>query len=316
MHISAPLISIIIPTYNRATLVKETLVSIIAQTYTHWECIIVDDGSTDNTLEVLNSMASKDERFKIHQRPLNLKKGPNTCRNIGFEYSLGQWVKWLDSDDLLVKDALKINVENSDRDVDVIVSNVSLVDNESKKIIKQNTIKSSKLIEDYLINNVSFYISGPLWNKNFLKKRQYLFDKDISNLDDWDFNLRMLYCEPKIVYIHESLIIYRRHLDSLSNEIGKFNLEEIKSEFLARKKHVKILEKTNPQLASVLKVYIIKRYKHVLRDALLKKNIISNKLFLCLISNQFRSKDFLGILKSFIGFLSFKLTNRGYKFFN
>ena len=82
-----PLISIIIPTYNRAQIIGETLDSLIAQTYANWECIAVDDGSTDNTDEVLVAYCNKDTRFQYHHRPKDKLKGPNSCRNYGFTRS-------------------------------------------------------------------------------------------------------------------------------------------------------------------------------------------------------------------------------------
>ena len=72
------LISIIIPTYNRAHLISETLDSILAQTYLNWECIVVDDGSTDTTADVMREYIKKNSRFQYHQRPDNRKKGPNS----------------------------------------------------------------------------------------------------------------------------------------------------------------------------------------------------------------------------------------------
>jgi glycosyltransferase involved in cell wall biosynthesis len=97
-----PLISIIIPTYNRAQVISKTLESIIAQTFTDWECIIVDDGSTDNTEEVIDNYIKKDSRFRYFKRPQDRIKGPNSCRNFGFELSKGSWINWFDSDDLLI----------------------------------------------------------------------------------------------------------------------------------------------------------------------------------------------------------------------
>jgi glycosyltransferase involved in cell wall biosynthesis len=95
------MISIIIPMYNRATLVGETLDSILAQTYTDWECIVVDDRSTDNSVEVVQKYVDKDSRFKLLIRPEARIKGAPTCRNIGYENSKGDIVYWFDSDDLL-----------------------------------------------------------------------------------------------------------------------------------------------------------------------------------------------------------------------
>jgi glycosyltransferase involved in cell wall biosynthesis len=94
-----PLISIIIPVYNRAELIKETLDSVLAQTYSNWECLVVDDGSIDNTWEVLNDYSSKDERIRIIKRNRS-PKGANTCRNIGAEDSRGEYLLFFDSDDI------------------------------------------------------------------------------------------------------------------------------------------------------------------------------------------------------------------------
>ena len=83
------LISIIIPIFNRASLLSETLDSILAQTYSHWECIIVDDGSTDNTQDVIDRYLKLDSRFRCFSRPSNRPKGANACRNFGYEKSKG-----------------------------------------------------------------------------------------------------------------------------------------------------------------------------------------------------------------------------------
>lgn len=84
--------------------------------------------------------------------------------------------------------------------------------------------------------------------KKFLEKQFELFDEKISNLDDWDFNLRMLYENPVITYIDEPLIKYRMHENSLSNEIEKLNFHEIKSEMLAREKHIKLIKQNKKQM--------------------------------------------------------------------
>ena len=77
------LISIIIPTFNRAHLILHTLESIKNQTYNEWECIIVDDGSTDNTEDVLKKYIDTDSRFRYFKRPLNHTKGPSSwCANL------------------------------------------------------------------------------------------------------------------------------------------------------------------------------------------------------------------------------------------
>ena len=75
------MVSIIMPIYNRAHLIIETLNSIKKQTYQNWECLIIDDGSTDNTSEVVINYAAQDTRFKFYTRPETSVKGPSSCRN-------------------------------------------------------------------------------------------------------------------------------------------------------------------------------------------------------------------------------------------
>ena len=71
------LVSIIIATYNRAELLSETIISVIEQSYINWECIIVDDGSTNNTNEIVANFIQKDKRIRYFNRPKNIPKGPN-----------------------------------------------------------------------------------------------------------------------------------------------------------------------------------------------------------------------------------------------
>lgn len=109
------IISIITPNYNRADLIKETAASIFNQTSPDWEWVIVDDGSTDESLLVMQEFAAKDSRVKIFQRN-RLPKGAAACRNIAIENCIGNYLIFLDSDDLLasfcVEQRLKAAKEN------------------------------------------------------------------------------------------------------------------------------------------------------------------------------------------------------------
>lgn len=96
-----PLISVIIPVFNRELLIGETLDSVNSQTYENWECIVVDDGSTDDTAAIVERYVEKDSRFIFLTRPKSRKKGASPCRNYGLEYSRGDYIQFLDSDDLL-----------------------------------------------------------------------------------------------------------------------------------------------------------------------------------------------------------------------
>lgn len=112
-------VSIITPSFNRADIVHETAESIFKQTYPHWEWMIVDDGSTDNSWDVLEQYAAKDSRVKIYKRDRD-PKGACVCRNIAVQRSTGDYVMFLDTDDVLASFCLEQRVkamqENPDCD--------------------------------------------------------------------------------------------------------------------------------------------------------------------------------------------------------
>ncbi|SNR49307.1 glycosyltransferase [Flavobacterium sp. ov086] len=308
------LISIIIPTYNRGQLIRETLDSILMQTYKNWECIVVDDGSTDDTADILAKYIERDNRFQYHQRPEERLKGPNSCRNYGFELSKGEYVKWFDSDDLLTLNAFEGSSMFFSKLPDLIVSSLEFIDFNKNKIEKKHFFLSENIIQDYLTGKIKFYTFTPTWKKSFLKNQPYLFDEAITNMDDWDFNLRMLYLEPSIIYIDQPLIQYRIHENSLSQEISKLNFHEIQSEFKAIRKHLSLIEqnqKANPQ---VLKVHFKNRLKFIFRAALVENN--EHKFFYLkqLLILELQLFQFLEIIKTIVGFTFYSLFKKGYKF--
>ena len=103
----------IIPTYNRSDLLGNTLDSVISQTYTNWECIVVNDSSIDYTSELMEFYCEKDKRIKFYHRPHSLTKGANSCRNYGFEVSKGEYIQWFDSDDLMHPEKLNLKLKNA-----------------------------------------------------------------------------------------------------------------------------------------------------------------------------------------------------------
>ena len=86
------MISIIMATYNRAHFIKESLDSILNQSYENWECIIIDDGGMDNTAEVIDPILEGDSRFKFFQREKKYIKGLPGCRNMGLDLSVGDYI--------------------------------------------------------------------------------------------------------------------------------------------------------------------------------------------------------------------------------
>lgn len=229
-----PLVSIIIPTYNRAHLIGETLDSVIAQTYTNWECIIVDDGSTDNSEEVIVGYIEKEPRFQYHKRPVDRPKGGNTCRNYGFELSRGEFLKWFDSDDLMHPTFINVQVS-------ILVNNPQLNFCASLGYYFENDISSlnpisanrqiskNNNIYNYLVNNHYFLTPACLWRKDFLLQKE-LFDTKITRGQETDFHFRMICLNPEYIYSNDNLYYIRRG----NNDSISANSTEILSSHLSR----------------------------------------------------------------------------------
>ncbi|MCX7549366.1 glycosyltransferase family 2 protein [Xanthomarina sp. F2636L] len=163
-----PHISIIIPTYNRAHCIGVALQSVLDQSYVHWECLIVDDGSTDASKAVINSWVNKDSRFQYHTRT-RLPKGAPTCRNIGLAMAQGSYVIFLDSDDYLLPHCLEQRVAEIEKNpgYDFLVFPMAIV---RTGVIRKQEIP---VCEDYLIPflsaNLLWQTMCPIWKTSFLK---------------------------------------------------------------------------------------------------------------------------------------------------
>ena len=105
-----PIVTIIMATYNRAHLIVETLHSIQQQTFGDWECLIIDDGGTDNTQEVLAPLLEQDHRFHFLKRPNPYLKGLPGCRNYGLDVAQGAFIVFFDDDDIVNPDNLKTSL--------------------------------------------------------------------------------------------------------------------------------------------------------------------------------------------------------------
>ncbi|MEO7534688.1 MAG: glycosyltransferase family A protein [Ferruginibacter sp.] len=161
------IVSIITPSYNRAGLVTETAASILAQTYPFWEWVIVDDGSTDNSWEVLQNLAAKDERIKIFQRTRE-PKGACTCRNIAVENCTGRYVLFLDTDDVLAPFCLEQRVlaMQQHSDCDFVIFPMLMFKKELDDLnVLWNVDNHKDDIHRILTGDAVCQGTGPLWKK-------------------------------------------------------------------------------------------------------------------------------------------------------
>jgi glycosyltransferase involved in cell wall biosynthesis len=215
------LVSIIIPSFNREALLPETLDSILAQTYTEWECIIVDDGSIDSSLNIAEKYAVNDDRFRVCRRPWYKKKGANNCRNYGFSKISGEFVQWFDSDDIMLPSMIDAKVSKIIFDKsDIVIARLGFFKNKIDDFYTDDRIniesESNNLPFDFFAGNFWFQTSQPLFRKSFLSKQKQLFNLNLKRNQETEFFVRLLTKNPKISYINNVLILQRIHSDSIS----------------------------------------------------------------------------------------------------
>ncbi len=205
-------ISIIIPSFNCSKTIGRTLDSIMAQTYSNWECLLVDDGSTDGSQTILEEWAAKEARIQFHQRPADRKKGANACRNIGIEKSSGDYLMFLDSDDSIFADCFekRIGFFEKNNEADALVFSGQekrgeevggLINNDPQK---QDSISYLKMFLSY---EIPWHTTSPIWKRNVLKKTNR-FDENLKRFQDVDFHTAMLLSGCEVKRIHETDFFY------------------------------------------------------------------------------------------------------------
>ena len=161
------IVSIITPSFNRADIVHETAASIFSQTYPHWEWMIVDDGSTDNSWEILQEFAKKDKRVKLLRRTRE-PKGACTCRNIAVEHSTGKYLIFLDTDDILASFCLEQRVQamKQEPSCDFIIFPMLLFKNKPEDLkLLWNIDKDEDDLNRILKGDPICQGTGTLWKK-------------------------------------------------------------------------------------------------------------------------------------------------------
>ncbi|GGH46001.1 glycosyltransferase family 2 protein [Mangrovimonas yunxiaonensis] len=214
------LISIIIPTYNRAHLIGETVESIQNQTYEQWECIIVDDGSTDDTEEVVLKYIEKDMRITYYKKPSNLPKGPSAARNYGFTKSKGMYINWFDSDDLMHPEKLETDLKHlASGDFDFTISQSSFFrkNGTPKKMYWNTSLWSEDPINDFITKKIGWSINVPLWKKISLERCQLKFDEKLMTGDDFKYHIQAMQFGLKPIVTNQVAVRQREHDSRLNN---------------------------------------------------------------------------------------------------
>ena len=262
------MISIIIPTYNRSHLIEQTLLSIEAQIYIDWECIIVDDGSTAETINHIKTLIKTEKRFSFHERPKHISKGPSACRNYAFALTKGTYIQFFDSDDIMHPNHLKLKVE-AIKNNDLVVCKLKEFSGEfkgfefyepSKAILKPETS-----FEAFVTGEFPMMMVAPLWRKTVLQNYMPILE-DLHILEDHELYARALFETKHIAIVNEDLIYYRVGASSSTNNFYNNVDYGLESYFKAKKTVLKLSNSPKIKLA------ILKMTLGFFRQALAERN--------------------------------------------
>ncbi|PCJ89757.1 MAG: hypothetical protein COA57_00970 [Flavobacteriales bacterium] len=221
-----PLVSIIIPAYNAEKYIAETIQSVINQTYTNWELIIVNDGSTDNTEKIAQAYVEKDQRIKyIYQE----NAGVSVARNKGVENSQGDYVAFLDADDIWCRQNLekKVTILNN-INIDWVYSDMLSIDKNGNQLQYPEVGKNYKILENILLWNGEV-VPGP--GSNIITKKKcfdegVIFDPNFSTAADQDFTIQLA-SKYQGKRIPEKLWYYRVIASSMSRNMEVMEKDHI-----------------------------------------------------------------------------------------
>lgn len=296
------LISIIMPVYNAEKYLNRSIESIMNQTYNNMEIILVNDGSTDNSLEICTNYQKKDNRIKLINQE---NKGVSIARNRGIDEATGHYIMFIDSDDYIEKNMIEdMEAKITEDDIDLVISGIKMnyirngqVVGEEKYQLKDKMYSIEEMLNDILIDLDLICICGPcckLYKKEILKKNNIKFTNEFTMGEDTWYNLDYIdACTGKIVTVSNIYYNYmRENPDSLFTKYYDNYIkitEKVYNKFLnllERKANSKAIAryKKNYILNLVYANYINFKYETTHKKKIedleysLKNNVVANEI--------------------------------------
>lgn len=233
------MVSIIIPTYNRASTLERCIKSLLEQTYSDFEIIIVDDNSSDNSEAIIKKISDLRIKYLRHEKNL----GANAARNTGIKHAVGELIAFQDSDDEWFKNKLEIQIRELNKSgADIVASSFIRYMEGKKQVLPKENINDEELSRRILYKN---YISTQtiLGKANCFKDNE--FDKDLPRFQDWELMIR-LSRKYRIHFIKQPLVNVYVQKDSITKQPQK----AIDAINIIMKKYKEIINKDNRALAA------------------------------------------------------------------
>lgn len=224
------LVSIIVPCYNQAQYLPDALQSIYMQSHGNWECLIINDGSTDHTELVAQEWQEKDSRFRYIKKK---NGGLSSARNAGLAEAMGDYIQFLDADDVIHPDKFRMQLQGINPSTRYAISYSDYFSSTEKKLTEpfpyhiSPEFKTSNYLFE-LINRWEKSLSIPchcfLISSHILKDNSITFDETLKNHEDWDFWMTIFRFKPSVFYIPKQLVTYRIHSSSMSRNYKQMKL--------------------------------------------------------------------------------------------
>lgn len=215
-------VTIITPLYNSESYITDTIDSVINQTYKNWEMIIVDDLSTDNSLNIVKEYVKKDSRIKLLESKYNFG-GPAKPRNVGLDNAKGDYVAFLDADDVWLPSKLESQLTflANNKGCDIIHTLANKMDENSKLIGKFKNQRTRGFLRLFVNSkNQLFYTNFININSVMIRgvpKLRFIEQRNYIAIEDWRFWIDMKLSGNNICILKERLLNYRVHNNSISN---------------------------------------------------------------------------------------------------
>jgi len=237
---SKPTVSIVMPVYNTERYVEEAVLSVLRQTHTNWELIIMDDGSSDRSAEILRKISKTDKRIKCVFSRANMGIGYTMTQLV--QMARGKYIARMDSDDIMlpVRIATQVKYMESNPLVGVLGSYLAEIDGKRKLTGIRKVPVNHKQIVDGLFTRQTIQNPTLMLRVSAIPKKEMCFDSKLSPVDDLDFYLRLARAKVQFANIPEYLMYYRAHgqNSSLIDIKKSFNLSNSVREDALRKNQV------------------------------------------------------------------------------
>lgn len=244
---NSPLVSIIIPVYNVRDFLPACIDSILHQSYQDFECILIDDGSTDDSGIICDEYARKDIRFRVFHKE---NGGVSSARNIGIENAHGDWLYFVDADDLLLENCLQTLYDCSTENIDLLSAGFVKVDKNNYQETPINSLftkeMSKSLMLDELYYSKDFEYNGYVWNKFFrssiIVENQIRFSENIYFNEDRLFIVGYVCAMPGVCkYMTTPIYTYYNRNDGAMASLNKPN-PKYETDFYASKEILTIIK--------------------------------------------------------------------------